>query len=225
MILLGELLQEDFILLEHDDVEHCWRFVSGIATFSFAELGLHGERGFMTPGADVATIHTPVPGFNPNIYKQVSSYFKTLKSENAYWRANWYVTPLEGLSPYEKEVMAGKDTSTKTESVSTVNDNDDETSSNALIPIGSRSISELGVRTEYQTIFKLPGSGCIVFGIHTYLDPLETFKQSPRAAAMIGRSTSQMDENILKYRGLNKESKERIIKYCSSLASALHNQE
>ena len=213
--------------MKHDDVVYCWRFVSGVATFSFAELGLHGERGFMTPGADVATIQTPVPGFNRNIYKQVSNYFKTLKAENAYWRANWYVTPLDGLSPYEKQVMDDNtldDTADRTEVVCSFNGEKGEVASNALIPIGSRSISDLGVRTEYQTIFKLPRSGCIVFGIHTYLDPLESYQQSPRAASMIGRSTSVMDDGILKYRGLNKESKEKIVNYCSLLEKGLHNK-
>ena len=40
--------------------------------------------------------------------KQVNSYFKALKSDNAYWRANWVVTPIEGISPYEDEILEGK---------------------------------------------------------------------------------------------------------------------
>ena len=38
------------------------------------------------------------------MFPQVSNYFKTLKGENAFWRANWIITPLEGLSPFEAAI-------------------------------------------------------------------------------------------------------------------------
>ena len=38
-------LQEDFIILEHDETANCWRFVAGVAAFSFVELGINGEKG------------------------------------------------------------------------------------------------------------------------------------------------------------------------------------
>ena len=39
---------------------------------------------------------------------QVSNYFKTLKGENAFWRANWIITPLEGISPFETAITGEK---------------------------------------------------------------------------------------------------------------------
>ena len=215
LILLAQLVQEDFIILEYDEKEDCWRFASGFAAFSFVEIGINGERSFMKPGADVATIHKPVPGFNPNIYKQVSNYFKALKGDNAFWRANWFVTPLEGISPFEQEILEGGDTEERTRADGL----DDQTlSSHALVDLGTKPISELAVRTEYQTIFKLPSSGCLVFGIHTYIDPLESMASSPKAAAMVGRTTENMDKMTLKYRGINKECQDNIVKYCYQLA-------
>ena len=215
LILLAQLVQEDFIILEYDSHEDCWRFVSGFAAFSFVEIGINGERSFMKPGADVATIHKPVPGFNPNIYKQVSNYFKALKEDNAFWRANWIVTQLEGVSPFEEEILEGGDTEERTRADGL----DDQTlSSHALVDLGTKPISELAVRTEYQTIFKLPSSGCLVFGIHTYIDPLESLATSPRAAAMVGRTTENMDKMTLKYRGINQACQDNIVKYCYQLA-------
>ena len=41
-----QTFQEDFIILEHDEVENCWRFATGIAGFSFVELGINGEKVF-----------------------------------------------------------------------------------------------------------------------------------------------------------------------------------
>ena len=73
-------VQEDFIILEHDELENCWRFVTGVAALSFVELGINGEKGFMTPGASMASIHTPVPGFNPTIHDQVIHYHHYLNN-------------------------------------------------------------------------------------------------------------------------------------------------
>ena len=49
---------------------------------------------------------------HPRISTKVSNYFKTLKGENAFWRANWIITPLEGVSPFEAAITgeeAGKE--------------------------------------------------------------------------------------------------------------------
>ena len=49
---------------------------------------------------------------HPRISTKVSNYFKTLKGENAFWRANWIITPLEGISPFEAAITgeeAGKE--------------------------------------------------------------------------------------------------------------------
>ena len=214
---MGKIVQEDFIILEHDPAEECWRFACGIAGFSFVELGINGERSFMTPGADVATIHTPVPGFNPNIYKQVNNYFKALKEDNAFWRANWLITPLEKISPFEDEILDGS----APEERSRAENLDQEVLSNqALFDLGTRSISELAIRSEYQTIFKLPKSGCIVFGIHSYIDPLEAFERSPKAAAMIERATNVMDDKVLKYRGLSQSGKDSVLEFCSKVVKS-----
>ena len=40
---------------------------------------------------------------------------------------------------------------------------------------------------------------CLVFGIHSYIDPLDKLKKTPKAADMIGRATSNMNEKTLKY--------------------------
>ena len=42
------------------------------------------------------------------MFAQVSNYFKTLKGENAFWRANWIITPLEGISPFEGGISGGE---------------------------------------------------------------------------------------------------------------------
>ena len=125
------------------------------------------------------------------------------------------MTPLEGISPFEKEIFEGGDTEERTRADGL----DDETlTSHALVDLGTKPISDLAVRTEYQTIFKLPSSGCLVFGIHTYIDPLDSLTVTPKAATMIGRTTEKMDKKTLNYRGINQACQENIVKYCNQLA-------
>jgi len=80
--LLARLLQEDFIILEWDETGQVWRFACGTAVFSFVELGINGERGFMRPGAALAEIHSPVPGFQPTLYTQVGRSNPCLPTED-----------------------------------------------------------------------------------------------------------------------------------------------
>ena len=62
ILLLTKLVQEDFIILEFEEADCTWRFITGAAAFSFVEIGINGEKSFMKPGNDVSKIHSPVPG-------------------------------------------------------------------------------------------------------------------------------------------------------------------
>ena len=75
------------------------------------------------------------------------------------------------------------------------------------------------MRTEYQTIFKLPKSKCLVFAIHSYIDPLSTLSESPRAAEMIARATEKMNSDTLNYRGVNERAKETIVTFLRQIYS------
>ena len=54
LLLASLLVQEDLILLRKAKDEEEYTFESGHAAFSFVELGLNGERGFMLPGCSRA---------------------------------------------------------------------------------------------------------------------------------------------------------------------------
>jgi hypothetical protein len=220
LLLLAEIVQEDFIILEYDEAETCWRFAAGFAAFSFVELGINGEKGFMKPGASMATIHRPVPGFNPTIHDQVSNYFKTLKGDNAFWRANWIITPLEGICPFEGEIT-GRGVEVERSRIDTTDEAEKETALTAAPLLSAeqlvRPAEELAVRSEYQTVFKLPKSGCLVFQIHSYIDGLQQLVNSPRAAEMVARATGAMGPDTLSYRGVNQQSKDIILTYLKSI--------
>ena len=56
----------------------------------------------------------------------MSNYFKTLKGENAFWRANWIITPLEGISPFETAITGEKDGNEVERSRISSDDHDEE---------------------------------------------------------------------------------------------------
>ena len=176
----------------------------------------------------------------------MSNYFKTLKGENAFWRANWIITPLEGISPFETAITGEKDGNEVERSRISSDDHDEEKEAAlkvalvvflSLSPFGldlsfiwqtaplfsanhlDRPAEELAVRTEYQTIFKLPNSKCLVFAIHSYIDPLSTLSESPRAAEMIARATEKMNSDTLNYRGVNERAKETIVTFLRQIYS------
>jgi hypothetical protein len=76
-------------------------FVSGAACFSFSNVGLRGERGFMKLGQPMEFIHQAVPNFNPDIYNRVAKYFDILSPDEPMWRTNWAFDKDEPLSPFE----------------------------------------------------------------------------------------------------------------------------
>lgn len=78
-----------------------YAFASGHCAFSFIELGINGERGFMKPGNKMSTIHTPVPGFASHLGSILTKVFRSLKAGRPFWRANWAVTPTGEISPHE----------------------------------------------------------------------------------------------------------------------------
>ena len=218
--LLAEIVQEDFLILEFDEVGACWRFAAGTACFSFVELGINGEKGFMKPGASLASIHQPVPGFNPTIHNQVTNYFRALRGNNAFWRANWIITPMEGVTPFEDEITGNAKVVERTR----IDSEDVEEKEKALstAPLFAedalrRPVEELAVRAEYQTVFKLAHSGCLVFAVHSYIDPLTSLAEAPRAAEMVARTTANMDPLTLKYRGVNSQAREAILAYLSTI--------
>merc|ERR1711971_540925 len=76
--------------------------LAGCAIFSFMEVGLRGEQGYMQLGKPFSWIHQMVPGFNApevGIGAKVLLFFKNLKVGEPYFRTNWILVPEKGLDP------------------------------------------------------------------------------------------------------------------------------
>jgi hypothetical protein len=78
LVLVKKLVQEDFVLVQKND-EGNWCYIGGVACFSFTDMGLRGERGFMKIGNPLAKIHSPVPNFKSHIHDTVIHIFDRYK--------------------------------------------------------------------------------------------------------------------------------------------------
>jgi hypothetical protein len=55
---------------------------------------------------------------------------------------------------------------------------------------------------ERQTLRRLPGSGDVVFGIHTHVDPLDDAIDSPAAARALGARIREMPDDMARYKSI-----------------------
>ena len=60
----------------------------------------------------MSEIHSPVPGFNPTVHNLVTKVFDVIKASQPFWRANFVITPWEGVCPFEEEILHSEASST-----------------------------------------------------------------------------------------------------------------
>ena len=97
-------------------------------------------------------IHKPVASYDSNIAKRVNRMFTAMRPEQPLWRANFLLYHDADLHQPRKETEKR--------------------------PTGEPQF----VRVERQTLRKLPKTKAVVFGIHTYVVPIETLTESERVS-------------------------------------------
>jgi len=130
-------------------------------------------------GRPLQAIHAPVPGFGERLAAPVDRFFASILVERPVWRVNWSLvdTPTLFLPPehrgHPREVAA------------------------------ARAGEELWLRVERQTLRRLPESGDVVFGIHTYVEPLAEAVDSPEAAQALAARIREMPEAMARYKSIS----------------------
>lgn len=170
--LAGLLVQEDWLLLRSG--EGGYTLAAGFVCFPL-RWSLPEKLG-----QPLTQIHQPVPGYNPKLSRPVDALFAHLKPENPVWRINWTIvdTP-ELFLPPER----------------------DHQGSNHAIALTDAG-EKLWLRLEKQTLRRLPQTGYILFGIHSYLQPLHRLRQQPLMATQLAQTISTMPEPMLAYKNL-----------------------
>jgi hypothetical protein len=129
-------------------------------------------------GRPLDVIHGPVPGFAERLAAPVDRYFESIQARRPVWRVNWSLsdTPALFLPPEHRghpRAITAEDA-------------------------GER----LWLRLERQTLRRLPRSGDVLFGIHTYVEPLGDALDSPQVARALAERVREMPEAMARYKSI-----------------------
>ena len=124
-------------------------------------------------GRPAAAVHGPVPGYEHELAERVDRFLARLRPDVVTARRNWSVHPSPALfAPVEP-------------------------------PAGSRSpIADLWLRSERQTLRRLPGSGAVLFTIRVQQTPWATLGRRPEIAARLARRITAQPAAFTRYQGL-----------------------
>jgi hypothetical protein len=144
---VGREVQEDLLLLDgSSDGDGAFHLVAG--QLCFANRWSLAEK----MGRSFLEIHAPVPGFAEQIGRSSNLLLERLKSGRPVWRYNWSLVCSSQL-----------DLSTRVFA--------------SMLPLQEAvTVANCGetcfVRTERQTLARLPQTGAVLFTVHTYRTPI-----------------------------------------------------
>ncbi|EFL90737.1 conserved hypothetical protein [Ahrensia sp. R2A130] len=131
-------------------------------------------------------IHEPVP-IDDRMHSRITRIFDMLRADTPLWRTNWSLDPHYNLREEKGET---------------------HTSEKGLPPGG-----EAYLRTELQTLHKLPESGDILFTVRTKLRQLERLKDNATGRqnlALLCRQFRDMSDEQRRYKGLTADAAQLI---------------
>jgi hypothetical protein len=129
-------------------------------------------------GRPLQAIHEPVPGFGERLADPVDRFFANIQVARPVWRLNWSLVDAPTL--FRPPEHRGNPR-----------------------PISAEQAGrQLWLRVERQTLRRLPRSGDVVFGIHTYVDPLEAAIDSPQAAQALAARIREMSDAMARYKSI-----------------------
>eukprot|EP00775_Hariotina_reticulata_P007494 gene7494-7703_t len=187
--LCGRLVQEDLVLLRVADEpgpsaqEAKHAMSAACVVFSFQGLQ---ER----LSATMLRIHAPVPGFEQDLDKLLARTFTALQADKPIWRNNWGVAFTGDITvpSYNVGLPAAQ-----------------------LAAAGGKrpAAQDLWLKTEYQTLRRLPRTGAILFTIKTMVEPMS--KIGSAAAKTLHKSLSGMTPELRAYKGLTGQAAEELL--------------
>ncbi|HZO82155.1 MAG TPA: DUF3445 domain-containing protein [Candidatus Binataceae bacterium] len=129
-------------------------------------------------GLPMAAIHHPVPGYDAKLAAPADRYMAGLKPHKPSWRCNWSIVDAPDLYLKQRRHKQGLDTSI--------------TADNAG--------AKLWIRSERQTLRKLPRSGDVLFTIRTYIRPLSVLEGLPTVAAGLAQALDKLPSEMRSYK-------------------------
>ncbi|NHK28298.1 DUF3445 domain-containing protein [Parvularcula flava] len=148
-------------------------------------------------GKPLEAVHGPVPDYKGDLAPRVNRLFTRLPDNQILWRMNWSLD--EGNALHRPQPH----------------------SHDAWLDTGGDPLDHLSIRTERQTVRRLPQTGLIVFTIKIGLDPLGALAHHRNAAALAQGMHDQlnaMTEAQAAYKGLAR-ARPVILKRLADIAS------
>lgn len=166
---LGKLWEADFLLMK-PDAEGVFRLYGGCLCFP-SHWDLHEKLG-----KPMAAIHSPVPGLNETLGRQIDGFLQRIKPGTSWERANWGLsrTPELNLHPSRKPLRFD----------------------------ATVTLDEVWFRLEQQSLVSLPESGGILFGIKLVIIPMHEIKADTAARQGMIRALQTMPEPMAQYKGI-----------------------
>jgi hypothetical protein len=154
---------EDMCLLTRRPDEEVYRLVGAAVAFPT------DWRPADKLGRPLTALHAPIHGYEEQLASGVDKFMAKLKPGGIYGRCNWFVAPTDALRWIA------------------------EPPEQAFAHVTSENAGEtLFVRSERQTLRKLPHTGAVVFAIGVYIAPLGTL--SPENIARMAESVATIPE-------------------------------
>lgn len=131
-------------------------------------------------GRSVAAIHDPVPGYGDELASVVDGFFDRLRPGPGYWRRNWSLVTEPDLYLPERDTREP-------------------------VRFGAEAAGErVWVRSERQTLRRLPGHGSIVFTIRVERWPLGALTAYPELAARLASAVRRTPPAMAAYKSLDR---------------------
>ncbi|GGD16224.1 heme-dependent oxidative N-demethylase family protein [Aquisalinus flavus] len=166
LTLAGRLVQEDLCLIRpREDGTH----ELAAACLCFPSSWRLADK----IGKPLEAVHGPVPGYESDLAPRVNRLFSRLPDNQILWRMNW---SLDENAGDEGEALHRPQPH----------------SHDAWLDAGGDPLDHISIRTERQTVRRLPATGMILFTIKIGLDPLREFAARPNAAALAKRMHDQL---------------------------------
>ncbi len=127
-------------------------------------------------GLPMSGVHEPVPGLHEKLGSGIHAFLSHLKSGAIWQRENWGLAADAELNHHPARALS-----------KLTRDACPETS---------------WIRLEHQSLTRLPGSGCILFGIRVTCHRLDEVAALPGMAARISHALMSMPEPLARYKGL-----------------------
>ncbi len=172
--LAGRLVQEDLCLMGQRPAGRDYALTA--ACLCFPTRWRLSEK----LGLSLDEMHAPVPGYEAELSGPVNGLFDRMRVDRPVERANWSVHDQPDLHQ-----PTGHGRAAYTNAVTSQNAGD-----------------HLWLRSERQTLRRLPDSGDILFTIRVYVRPLHTVPEDPGEAARLASALEGIGDDFRLYKSL-----------------------